>query len=165
MGWNHKVGAVERIVEFVAALSLSAGAGFAAVMLAPLAGPVLIGAAAGGALVAGGGALLLLGRVDPLGPAAPEFALADLPDAGEEVGDELLLDDPIRAPGPIEAPDADSRVVQLFGDEPLPAPGELVTRIADFLESGRGPVREQVASNEASAALHAALADIRRSLR
>lgn len=160
MGWNQKIGAVERLVEFVAALSLSAGAAFATVVLAPLAGLALVGSAVGGALVVGGGALLLLGLVDSPGTATLDFALVDLPVAGK-VEDELLLDDPI------EAPEADSRVVQLFGDEPLPAPGELVTRIADFLESGRGPVREQVqaSSNEASAALHAALADIRRSLR
>lgn len=159
MGWNQKIGAVERLVEFVAALSLSAGAAFATVVLAPLAGLALVGSAVGGALVVGGGALLLLGLVDSPGTATLDFALVDLPVAGK-VEDELLLDDPIKAP-------ADSRVVQLFGDEPLPAPGELVTRIADFLESGRGPVREQVqaSSNEASAALHAALADIRRSLR
>ena len=159
MGWNQKIGAVERLVEYVAALSLSAGAAFATVMLAPLAGLALIGSAAGGALVAGGGALLLLGRVDAPGPAMSEFALVELPVASTAV-DELLLDDPIKSP------EAESRVVRLFGDEPLPAPGELVTRIADFLESGRGPVRDQaLASNEASAALHAALADIRRSLR
>ena len=159
MGWNQKIGAVERLVEYVAALSLSAGAAFATVMLAPLAGLALIGSAAGGALVAGGGALLLLGRVDAPGPAMSEFALVDLPVAGTAM-DELLLD------APIKSPEAESRVVRLFGDEPLPAPGELVTRIADFLESGRGPVRDQaVASNAARAGRPAALADIRRSLR
>jgi hypothetical protein len=163
MGWNQKVGALERLIEIGAALCLGAGAAFATVMLAPLAGPALAGVAGIGALVPAAGALLLLGRVDPPRSRMQAFEPVDInPVASEQSEeDELLLDDPIAAPK------ADSRVVQLFGDEPLPAPGELVTRIADFLESGRGPVREQAqaTSNEASAALHAALADIRRSLR
>jgi hypothetical protein len=89
------------------------------------------------------------------------------------VADELLLDTPL-------APAEGSRVVRLFGDAPqpaleattIPAPGEMLARIEDFLGVARGSAaaaepapNANFASAEASAALHAALADIRRSLR
>lgn len=75
---------------------------------------------------------------------------------------ELLLDDPI-----IEI-EADSRVVQLFAKSE-PTPGELVLRIEDYLSEGRhAPAGEAAAEQrpvDASAVLHAALANIRASLR
>jgi len=79
------------------------------------------------------------------------------------LNDELLLDDPL-----VEI-ETDSRVVQLFGAQD-PTPGELVSRISDYLNDGRRNP-SHIASEpdhypvDASAALHAALANIRASLR
>ena len=82
----------------------------------------------------------------------------------------LLLDDPV--------PVAESRVVRLFtatSEMPqvsgaIPPPGEMLARIENFLGANRAPPPvpaspSNAASADASAALHAALADIRRSLR
>lgn len=74
---------------------------------------------------------------------------------------------------------ATPRVVQLFAvpaeeEEPpqsLVGPGEMIARIEDFLGQSRSVASEPAAargpvpSDDANAALHAALADIRRSLR
>ncbi len=80
-----------------------------------------------------------------------------------EVG-ELLLDDPL---GSVEP---DARVSRLFApDDRLP--GALVARIADYIGGRPAPAFDGGAFNEAqplsdaSAALHAALANIRASLR
>lgn len=77
--------------------------------------------------------------------------------------DELLLDDPLVENAP------DSRVVRLF-TPPERTPGELVLRIEDYLNDGRrAPESEADAAEQrpadSSAALHAALANIRASLR
>lgn len=76
--------------------------------------------------------------------------------------DVLLLDDPLVEIAP------DSRVVRLFAREE-PTPGELVLRIADYLNDGhRVPAAETAVEHrpvDASAALHDALANIRASLR
>ena len=77
------------------------------------------------------------------------------PDEDDEV---LLLDDRL-----VE-PEADSRVVRLFA-RPEPTPGELVLRIADYLSEQGKPAARSFAGRarpvDASAALHAALANIR----
>lgn len=76
----------------------------------------------------------------------------------------LILDDPL-----VDV-DSDSRVVRLF-ERQDPTPGELVERISDFLGDGRGAAPGAQASippvvpADASTALHAALANIRASLR
>ena len=80
-----------------------------------------------------------------------------------QADDELLLDDPL-----IEI-EGDSRVVRLF-DRQGATPGELVERIEGYLGNGRPsaayPAEEgSAAPPDASAALHAALANIRASLR
>lgn len=81
--------------------------------------------------------------------------------------DELLLDDPIASP------EAGSRVVALFGQADR-SPAALVARIEDYLgrESDRSPPGRMNGMEEAgrpmvdaSAALHAALSNIRASLR
>ena len=77
--------------------------------------------------------------------------------------DVLLLDDPL---GGIEP---DARVVRLFARDEA-TPGELVTRIADYLGDERRILAQaagegQQTPPDASAALHAALANIRASLR
>ena len=76
----------------------------------------------------------------------------------------LLLDDAI------EPPSSDSRVVQLFARQPLPTAGELKARIDAHLErQPRRPVPPDGGEVvplpvDASAALRAAIADLRRSL-
>ena len=72
--------------------------------------------------------------------------------AGEEP---LLLDDPL--PGA----ESDSRVVQLFDRKAMPTPGQLQSRIDDHL----GHASPRPAQSDASQALAAALAELRRSLR
>jgi hypothetical protein len=118
------------------------------------------GVAAGGfALAAGIMAMRMLGRSLPAQPKAT-FEPVGFEDAQD--GDELLLDDPL-----IDV-EADSRVVRLF-DRQKATPGELVTRIEGFLGDGRrrpAATKEgSAAPPDASAALHAALANIRASLR
>ena len=80
----------------------------------------------------------------------------------ESANDELLLDDPLAEVDP------QARVTRLFVEE-AHAPATLVARIADYL--GDRPERiadageNEGGSADASAALHAALANIRASLR
>lgn len=81
----------------------------------------------------------------------------------EEKDSVLILDDPL-----VEAP-TDSRVVRLFA-KPEPTPGELVERISDFLGEGKpqrvtNDLPHDAGTADASTALHAALANIRASLR
>ena len=75
-------------------------------------------------------------------------------------GGELLLDDPLVA-------DPDSRVVQLFASPPMPTAGELKRRIDRHLAAGAVHTERahDQAAPDASAALYAALDDLRRSLR
>lgn len=74
---------------------------------------------------------------------------------GESASDPLLLDDVLGELAP------DSRVVRLFDAAAMPTPGQLNDRIRQHLETGRtaGP------SQDASQALHEALAELRRTLR
>lgn len=92
--------------------------------------------------------------------AEADFEPVPFEDAMGELG-ELLLDDPLTGIEP------GARVVQLF-DRPEPTPGEMVARIEDYLGDGRratAPEETEQRSVDASAALHAALANIRASLR
>ena len=82
-------------------------------------------------------------------PVAHLLAEADRSLAHAE--DELVLDDILAALNP------DSRVVRLFEPGTLPTPGQLRTRIDRHLNEPPG--------NDASQALHDALAELRRSLR
>lgn len=127
-------------------------------------GWTVMGIAAGlgaGLLAAALGALAMriLGRSHPVEPEAA-FEPVSFDDAP---CDELLLDDPL-----VEIEES-SRVVRLF-DRQEATPGELVARIEGYLGNGRS--KTSVAAEEgsaappdASAALHAALANIRASLR
>ena len=179
MEWKQQSHPVERAAISIAGLSLGCASAFALFKLTPLAGTVLTGAAGVGGLAAACGGLILLGRIGKSRSGdSGDIRLIDFVETvGEQAGyaesdqdinvNELLLDDPI---APL---DPDSRVVRLFQPEqppePLPEPGEMVARIATFLNSGRGAahsVAEAVPVRaDANTALHAALADIRRSLR
>jgi hypothetical protein len=189
MNWNAKRPRIERAAEWGAICSVGAAVAFALSRLTPF-GPL---AAAGAALGAAAAAWLVLAFVEQgEHAAAPAFAVVDFPPAESDVvlllearpGDDdlhdaLLLDDPL--------PREESRVVRLFGPAAetaappaavpaaLAPPGEMLARIEDFLGAGRagtgggGPAEPATPgrreSAEASAALHAALADIRASLR
>ena len=157
MSWANKH-PVEIVVEWGAPALLATAAGWsgsaAGLPLAAIAAAVMI------ALAVGVGTLRLAGGAPIVAEAGFEPAPFDV----EEQGSELLLDDPLVGIAP------DSRVVQLF-DRPEPTPGELVLRIADYLSDDRraSPSDAGLAATQrsvdASAALHAALANIRASLR
>ena len=148
----------ERLVEWVAPAMLATASAWS--------GWVLLGTQLGGlgsgafALAVGILAMRVMGQ-----PRRGELNAAFEPLSFEKLqeGDELLLDDPL-----IKVED-DSRVVRLF-DRNEATPGELVARIEDYLGDGRRrpdfPAEEGLAAPpDASAALHAALANIRASLR
>ena len=164
----QKQHAIEAAAEWGAPILLAFALGWAGFRLgAPLAGvaAAVIVAFAGGLGImrnAGSNAAATIASFE-----APEIELVE-PEVGElllEEKDELLiLDDPLVEPSP------ESRVVRLF-ERPEPTPGELVDRISEFLGGARQPapvpqrpVGDQY-SVDASAALHAALANIRASLR
>lgn len=156
---NRKA-AIEWAIEIVPALLLGSASAFAAAPVGPPAGAIGVGVAVAGV------AWLLLARIGGVERDGWAFEPVEFPEAidGGELY-ELLLDQPLG--GAMAAPEP-SRVVQLFGTAPLPAPGELANRITDFLEGGRSPAPKEppsaALSSDAGAALHAALADIRRSL-
>jgi len=155
---------LEQAADWSAPALLGAACGWAALALG-----LGIAAMAGGAMLGfASGAVAMRMAGGPIVAAIPAFEPATLgleSDTGElllEERDSILeLDDPLITPEP------DSRVVRLFA-RPEPTPGELVDRIADFLGEGRSA--SPAAPNnapvpDASAALHAALANIRASLR
>ena len=148
----------DTLAEWVAPAVLAAAAAWAAWMIFrwPLAS--LVGACV--ALAIGICAMRILGA--PRQPVANSgFEPVSFEECVED--DILLLDDPLGNAEP------DSRVVRLFAQDEA-TPGELVARIADYL-GDRKPVGDAHAAGgsatppDASAALHAALANIRASLR
>lgn len=183
MNWKASPPALETVAAWTAALCLGGAVGFAVARIAPLGAGLAEASGAGAlvALVAG----LLVARVDRQrgsrrapGMAGPSDELPGVDGVlllDNRVDDEvLLLDDPLPALGD------ESRVVRLFAAPsantapatPLAGPGEMIARIEDFLGTARGsaaraepPRRVDAAAEDASAALHAALADIRRSLK
>ena len=178
MNWKAERPAIEIAAEWIAAACVGGAIAFAVWRLAPLGSGILAAAAAGvlGAI----GALVVMNRVDRAGrPLAERFVPVDFTDEA----DVLMLDDPIgrdepaRLEYPLPAISEDSRVVRLFAvppmageAAPLPAPGEMAARIETFLGGTRAgtaaePDEAPAGAADASAALHAALADIRRSLR
>ena len=185
MNWKVTPPAIETAASTSAAACLGAAVLFAVARTAPF-GAELVEASLSGAAVAVV-AWLLIGCIDRQ-PAsvgrrfiAIEALSADLVsedvlllDERVDQDDALLLDDPL--PGV----DDDSRVVRLFAPHsaapaattPLAGPGEMLARIETFLGQDRGAATageqsrsDRPAAEDASAALHAALADIRRSLR
>lgn len=171
---------IEILVETGAALSLGGACAFAVAQVGPWAAALVAG------LVGAGAAACISARVDrPQAAPGGHFDLIDFL-FDEDDASILLLDDPILVDDdalllddPLPRAQDDGRVVRLFtAVRPVPAeqatiadPSEMVTRIEEFLAKPRaagasinsGPVN--AASDDASAALHAALADIRRSLR
>ena len=156
MSWASKH-PVEVIAEWAAPSLVAVAAGWAA----SLAALPLVGVAAAGVMALAFGVVTM--RLAGTAPILSEASFETLPFGDAIVDDVLLLDDPL-----IEI-EAQSRVVQLFAKSE-PTPGELVLRIEDYLGDGRrapapdAPTGEQ-RPIDASAALHAALANIRASLR
>lgn len=183
MNWKASPPRIEIAATSIAAASLGGAVGFAMVRIGPL-GAGLIEASCAG-LLAGLVGWLLLARVDRRHGSQTIESLVS--PAGEVRDEDVLLLDQIFERGELLLDDAlpvlcdSSRVVRLFATHPdgaeaatpLLGPGEMIARIEDFLGQSRGsaiPVEPsrgtgQAAGENASAALHAALADIRRSLR
>jgi hypothetical protein len=169
---------IEIAAEWLAACCVGGAVAFAIFTIAP--GGIVMGSVTG--VVMAGLALFVLGLIDRDPPAPAAFELVDFPDGEASDDDVLLLDEPcelaeLLLDDPLPQV-AESRVVRLFTAAPdmveatgaIPAPGEMLARIENFLGANRAPTPLPVApsnaaSADASAALHAALADIRRSLR
>lgn len=157
MDWAGKSHPLEVLADWGAPMVLAAAAAWAASISGlPMAAMV---SAFTIALVSGVVAMRMAGGAPLASDAGFEpVSLESCSSAGE-----LLLDDPL-----LEVAE-DSRIVQLFARQD-PTPGELVLRISDYLnDSGRAPVADNPPGEpghvDASAALHAALANIRASLR
>ena len=173
------------LVELAGAAAPGLAAGFAALKLAPSFGfAPAVGMAASGLAAFGAG----LFGMRAVRPGAREHAFPGLRiesiDAGDLLASNvpaepllleipyevstalkdvaerevLLLDDPLVA-------DPDSRVVQLFASPPLPTAGELKERIDRHLAAVQPIRNREEPAPDASAALYAALAELRRSLR
>lgn len=144
---------IERIIDLCGASALAAAAGFATSTLAPLA--LSSAAAAGAASVTFILAYAVLrrcgGHAPTIGLGAFELRTIE-PQPEPEA---LLLDDILASLGP------DSRVVRMFAPDAIPTAGQLQARIDRHIASDGHADRD----DEAREALHAALADIRRSLR
>lgn len=157
MSWTSKH-PVEATAEWVAPLLLAMAASWAA----SVAGLPLAAIAAGGIIALAAGVMIM--RLAGTAPIAADAGFEPVRfDGAAAEASELLLDDPLVEIAP------DSRVVQLFA-KVEPTPGELVLRIEDYLSDGRRTVAaeaplEQHQPADSSAALHAALANIRASLR
>ncbi len=182
MNWKASPPAAEIAVAALSVACLGGAACFAVLRVAPLGAGWIEAGVAGACAALGGGCLIarvdrqpktrsLEPSVESPGPAtfADDVLLLD-----QRVDAEvLLLDDPL--------PDGVApRVVRLFAapatDEDiapsLVGPGEMIARIETFLGQARDgasvaspPADAQAIPNDANSALHAALAEIRRSLR
>lgn len=148
----------DRLLDGVASLLFAGAIAVACFMLSD----VKI-ALAGGAVAFVAGAALLA-KVQPQRAGLAAFEPVAFEDVAESPADELLLDDPL------SEPTVGSRVVALFGEVDS-SPAALVARIEDYLGRDRKPgemqrvAREPLPIPDASAALHAALSNIRASLR
>ena len=168
------------LVELGGALTLAACAGFAAFKLAPSFGyapPVAMTVSA--AAFVGLGLLAMRSvKSRPREHVIAGFGLEPI-----EAGDQpLLLDTPYEEPllledvvgeepllldDPLAGPDPKSRVIRLFASRPMPTPGQLRERIDRHLAGGTMHVIHEFEGPgpDASDALYAALAELRRSLR
>lgn len=168
MRWAGRQHPVETLTELVAPIPLALALGWSSRAL----GFSIVEAAAIAVLSLSGG-FAIIRRSGEQGHARPfAFEPAGF-DAGTPELDELLLgpaDELLELTDPLIEVGTDSRVVRLF-ERQEPTPGELVDRITDFLGEGKRPAIELAAADgqagpvDASAALHAALANIRASLR
>ena len=166
MNWAGKQHPVDTVVECIAPIPLALTAGWACGVF----GLSMVESAAVAVVIftAGCAAIRIAGKESvahfDFEPGAVEAEDSELGELLLEEKDELLeLTDPLADVMP------DSRVVRLFARQEA-TPGELLNRITGFLADGR-PAETSSASPgpaapvDSSAALHAALANIRASLR
>ena len=149
----------DRLVDAFGAFAAGTGAGAWAWLAAASFGysPILWSVAFG-AIGAVAGWLIMLSATSakpsnpPFEPATIDFAEESNVLLLETEADVLLLSDELLELEP------DARVVRLFAPAPVPSPGQLSARIERHL------ARSNDAPDDATAALHAALHDIRRTL-
>jgi hypothetical protein len=161
--------AIERKLDRAASALLALSCGFAAFAWLSTIAP-RSAAFAGAAASAGLWFMLALRLLEAVEPAARRLPVSIFDVRGLDPFDvpELLLTERFEPAGPSEEPlllddilgeiGPDSRVVRLFDPAAMPTPGQLDARIRNRL--GRDPR----AGEDASAALHEALAELRRSL-
>ena len=177
------------LAELGGAAALGLAGGYAALKAAPsLALPVAEAVTAGGLALFGLG-VAAMRAVPPTRPtlALPDFALEpvtlDILLLNEVAEEPLLLDqlyqeepllldtqyeeDALLLQDALAAPPEDSRVIQLFAEQPVPTAGELRERIDRHLAAAPKPGMTILPPGQldASAALFAALEDLKRSLR
>lgn len=164
------------LVELGGAVAPGLAAGFAAFKLAPSFGFDSVAAMTAAGIAAFGLGLLAMRAVRP---EPRDFALAGFsaePIARDELLLEVIAEEPLLLDVPYEEPlllddplvaDPESRVVQLFASPPLPTPGQLKERIDRHLATGAMHFArdDEGPAADASDALYAALAELRRSLR
>jgi hypothetical protein len=166
---------IERNVDRAASAALAIASAFAGYALLMRLSTPTVGWAETGAVAAV--AYLLSRRIlNAIGPRAaklpvPVFDVREIDVSALEQPTELLLTD-VCEPAPSPAEDAlflddilaelgpDSRVVRLFDPSAMPTAGQLKARIDRHLECDSAAV----SAPDASAALHEALAELRRSL-
>ena len=147
------------IAELCGGIALGLGAGGAAVLLAPRFGLTIWGVGAG-ALVVGFALGWLVVRMVPAERPPKSLAPFELvPVEAAEADDALLLEDVL--PQSAE----ESRVVRLFAPDGPTTVGELKVRIDQHLGQRAAETQFPSQPPDASDALHAALDEIRRSLR
>ena len=178
MDWGGKQGLGDFVADLTGSLALGAAGAVVAFAVSPA--WLALGAGGVGGIAASAVGLAVMRRVgrgeaQDLGFEPVAF------DACTET-DELLLvnrveDAELLLTDAIGPPDPDARVLRLFEPQTMAVPGELAARIESWLEGavrrtsgasdgdGRAQTGHGPDSSPASAALHSALADIRRSLR
>lgn len=165
MSWSAKQHPVDTLVECIAPIPLALAAGWASGIFGL--SMVESAAVAVAIFIAGCAAIRFAGR-DSIAHFDFEPGAVE---PGVEMG-ELLLEEKdqlLELTDPLVDVMPDARVVRLFARHEA-TPGELVDRIAGFLADGRPAEASSVPDEpapavDASAALHAALANIRASLR
>lgn len=157
----------ERLAELVGAVALAVGAGLSAGPLATRLDLMAVPIGLAAALFGGAIGWLVMRAVPSPVVAMPIAAFAVQEIAPTDITVEpavllgteaMLLDDALAAPT------ADSRVVALFAPDRQPTAGDMQQRIERHLDLNRdSPLAEKFP--DATEALHAALAEIRRTLR
>lgn len=168
MNWAGKQHPVETLAEWCAPAILAGALGWSAKLVG--AGVSLSAIIAVASFGLGIVAIRYIGRAERELSYSFEPAKLEIDDAQL---DELLLDDPVELllDDPLTEVAENARVVRLFAKQE-PTPGELVARIEDFLGDGaRRPAPRPDANlgtqgiPDAGAALQAALANVRASLK
>lgn len=163
----------DRVVDAVGASAAGIGAAATAWLVAiETGGPPLVWASLAGVVGVFVGSRIM--RAVPGATAATlipfETATIDFEDPSEVLllEDEILLLDEVLVEPLVEPePEPVSRVVQLFAPDAAATPGQMQARIERHLARNEDGEWDNAASqsDDASAALHAALSDIRRTLR